>query len=366
MRIAVEILPGIQAGVGRWQRETVKILAASVGIDIKSLIVFSYGNRYPKPEWMPANTPYNVSKLPGRLQWFCSEWLGIPVELTHALGYVDLILTMNLHTIKARSPVILAIADSSWRSFTGQYIKMFNSKQIQCAEKAIKLANKLVTISLSSAQSMIQSGEKQSRIHVAHLGVSEEFQGVDDNELNRVRNAYSLPDQFVLHIGGINERKNIKVLLAAMEKFNGILPLVLAGPIPSESLQYWGLDKPWVKHLGYIPEKDIPGLYATAMVKVFPSLLEGFGLPLIEAMAVGTPVIASNIPVFHEIGGDAPLYFDPHNENELFDKIYMILSNKDLQKKMSINNKIAVKNMSWSSYKEDLLKVFNSTLNYTN
>lgn len=361
MRIAVEILPGIQAGVGRWQRETVKILAASVGIDIKSLIVFSYGNRYPRPEWMPANTAYNVSKLPGRLQWFCSEWLGIPVELTHALGNVDLILTMNLHTIKAISPVILAIADTSWRSFSSQYIKMFNSKQIQCAEKAIKLANKLVTISLSSAKSLIQSGEKQSRIHVAHLGVSEEFQGVDDYELNRVRHAYSLPEQFVLHIGGINERKNIKVLVDAMEKFNGILPLVLAGPIPSESLQYWGLDKPWVKHLGYIPEKDMPSLYAAAMVKVFPSLLEGFGLPLIEAMAVGTPVIAADIPVFHEIGGDAPLFFDPHDANELYKKIQIIQANKEFQKILSLKGLSIVKRLSWSAYKDDLIRIFKST-----
>ena len=88
-------------------------------------------------------------------------------------------------------------------------------------------------------------------------------------------------------------------------------PLVIAGPPPAEGHPHWGIDGTRVRHLGYLDETDLPDFYKAADVIAFPSLLEGFGLPLAEAMAAGTPVVASDIPIFREVGGDSYVRFDP-------------------------------------------------------
>src|SRR5262249_25158638 len=154
------------------------------------------------------------------------------------------------------------------------------------------------------------------RITVAWPGVGDEFRAAAADAA-RVRAAYRLPDAFVLYVGGVNERKNTRVLVAALEQLGGRVPLVLAGPPPVEPLSFWGLDRGWVRHLGYVPDADVPGLYAAATMKVFPSKLEGYGLPLVEAMAAGTPVLAADTPVFREVGGDAACFFPPDDAGEL-------------------------------------------------
>jgi glycosyltransferase involved in cell wall biosynthesis len=320
VRVAVDILPHLEAGGGRWQRETVWALC-STGGPVREVTAFSFGKRYPRPDWIPPTAGYRVNRLPGRVQLFLTGQFGLPVEWVCRLGRPDVVLEMNLCPLPARASVILAVADVSWRRFAGQYRSMFTARQVQLAERAIRAADHILTLSRYSADELTYGGIPDSRITVIPLGVGDEFRNVSAADVEQVRSKYRLPERFVLYVGGINERKNLQVLAIALDRMSPPPPLVLAGPLPAEPLGFWGLDRPWIQHLGYVPDADMPGLYTAATLKVFPSKLEGFGLPLAEAMAAGTPVIASDIPVFREVGGDAVCFFPPDDPAALADLI---------------------------------------------
>jgi glycosyltransferase involved in cell wall biosynthesis len=166
----------------------------------------------------------------------------------------------------------------------------------------------------------------EAKIRVIHHGVAPHFftASADGED---TRSKYGLPEKYALFIGTIEPRKNLPLLLRALRalKRSAItVPLVIAGS------RGWGLSG-WrelrdelgdqVHEIGYVAEADLPALYRGAHFFVFPSLAEGFGLPLLEAMASGTQVLCSELPVFREIGGNLPVFFEAGNETDLAAKI---------------------------------------------
>ncbi|QOV90637.1 glycosyltransferase family 4 protein [Humisphaera borealis] len=283
------------------------------------------------------------------------NYFTMPVERIRQLGVVDVVLGMNLNALRTKAPLLQAVADVSWRTFGKQYRTTFNDTQIELAERAIRGADHIITISRTSAEALHHGGLAPSKVTVAPLGVGDEFWNVSAVNVARIRSTYRLPDAFVLYVGGINERKNIPVLIAALEKLGGVVPLVLAGPTPAEPLAFWGLDRPWVRHIGYIPEGDVPPLYAAATIKVFPSKLEGYGLPLVEAMAVGTPVLAADIPVFREIGGDGACFFPPDDPLTLAHLIQMAIGSRGFRDEYRGRGREVAALQTWAEYGRCLL-----------
>ena len=356
MKIAVDILPGLGAGVGRWQRETIRALSSQVTRGcVSDICAFSFGKRYGRPPWMPSIASYCSSLLPGRLQTMLTNRFGIPVEFMCRLGHPDVVLGLNLHPLRTSVPVILGVADVSWRTFNGQYRNTFSERQIQSAEEAIRRADHILTLSRCSACDLVRGGVASERITVAHLGVSEEFRSVSDEDVARVRSAYRLPDDFVLYVGGINERKNIATLAMAMGSMFCPPALILIGPVPSEPLSTWGLNWPWIRHLGYVPDQDVPAIMRAATLEVFPSKLEGFGLPLIEAMAVGTPVLASDIPVFREVACDAASFFPPDDPLALSGLIQRAIDSASFRCEYRGRGFARVASLGWDRYNKGLM-----------
>jgi glycosyltransferase involved in cell wall biosynthesis len=269
---------------------------------------------------------------------------------------------MNLTPLQTRRPLVLAVADVSWRYFDAQYRTTFSPQQIRSAELAIRTADHILTLSQASAQALQDRGCEARRITVAPLGVAEEFRCVPAAEVERVRASYQLPDQFVLYVGGLNERKNLAVLRQAMEQLSPRCPWIVAGPPPAESLAFWGLDQPWTRHLGYLPDGDMPGLFAAATIKVFPSRLEGLGLPLLEAMSVGTPVLASDIPVFHEVAGEAVQYFAPDNSAELRSLLRKYLDSPALRADYAGRGKERAARFTRANYASQVLQALKSAM----
>jgi glycosyltransferase involved in cell wall biosynthesis len=366
LKIAIDILPGIQAGVGRWQRETIRALCATTHRGITGITAFSMGKRYGRPEWIPAQVVYRVSRLPGRIQWWLTERLGVPVERVCQLGAPDVILAMNLHHVRARAPVVTAVADVSWRTFSGQYRTTFSPTQIKLAECAIRRTNYVLTLSKHSADELVRGGVPADRIRVVHLGVGDEFWEVSSMDVARVKAFYQLPDEFVLHVGGINERKNLRVLIAALDRLGGRVPLLLAGPRPAETFEYWGLNKPWIRHIGYLPDADIPALFAASTVKVFPSRLEGYGLPLVEAMAAGTPVLAADTPVFREVAGEAACFFRPDDDEELARLILRAIESTVFREEYRQRGRELASRRTWSVYVDSVIEALRDAANVMN
>ncbi len=177
------------------------------------------------------------------------------------------------------------------------------------------------------------------RVRVVHLAASEAFQPVVESaRLSDVRRKYGLPEEYVLYLGGFDQRKNLETLITAYAAVNANLDskirLVIAGclpthdsdffPDPRPMVERWGLQEK-VVFTGWVDEEDKPALYSAATLFVFPSLYEGFGLPVLEAMSCGTAVITSSSTSLPEITGDAALLVDPGDVEGLAASMTLLL-----------------------------------------
>ena len=157
------------------------------------------------------------------------------------------------------------------------------------------------------------------RLRVQAPGVGAEFRPPDSASVEHVRRRYGLSDVFALYVGSDRPHKNLAALREAWSGMRAGAVLALAGVA--------GDATPDVLPLGRVPDEDLPALYGAATVAVQPSLGEGFGFPVLEAMACGTPVACSDIPALRELGGDAVAYFDPHRPDAIASALRDLMSN---------------------------------------
>jgi len=206
----------------------------------------------------------------------------------------------------------------------------------------------------------------EDKVRVIHLGLDPFFlQEIPLDTVECLRKRYSLPSEFILFVGALEPRKNLGALLEALKLIQARyekLPLVIAGPGAKDEARLNaqiardGL-VPWVRFLGYVPKRELMTLYRLASVFVFPSLCEGFGIPLLEAMAGGLPVAASGVSALPEIGGEAALYFDPKSPEDMADKIIRLLQDTQLRQELIDKGKKRVLEFDWT-------KTASETLNY--
>lgn len=201
------------------------------------------------------------------------------------------------------------------------------------ATLALRASDHVVAIS-AAARNDLRSCFRvpASRITVTPLAAGARYQPQPAAEAARVRGKYSLPDRFVLYLGINKPHKNLPALIDAFARIASphAPPLVIAGawddryPQPMQRAAHHRLGDA-VRFLGPVDEPDLPALYSAAALFVFPSLYEGFGLPVLEAMACGTPVACSNTPSLTEVAGEAALTFDPRSVAEIGDAIAQLI-----------------------------------------
>lgn len=158
---------------------------------------------------------------------------------------------------------------------------------------------------------------------------------------------------YLLYVGNAYPHKNLEILIRATP-----IKLILVG-----KQDYFYKRLPHTEHtvfFGEATEEELQNLYKNATALVFPSLMEGFGLPGLEAMAQGTPVVCSDIPVFHEIYGDAVLYFNPKNSRDITSKLQTIISDQKLAKSLIDKGKLQVRKYSWKEMAKKTLRVYHS------
>jgi glycosyltransferase involved in cell wall biosynthesis len=234
--------------------------------------------------------------------------------------------------------------------------------------KTARLADAVITTSQCSKKDLIHHLDlKPDQVKVTPEGVHPRFAPLlDRHACKAVLNRYGIPQPYLFYLGGINPRKNITRLLEIFSRVRTSFPevrLVIGGK------RQWATDKidqalkrlkleNWVQFTGYVPDADLPALYTSAEVFIFPSLYEGFGLPPLEAMACGAPVVASSAGSLPEVVADAALTVNPYDVGEMVAAIKLILGDPVLRIGLRRRGLQRASLFTWEETARETLKIY--------
>lgn len=234
-------------------------------------------------------------------------------------------------------------------------------------ERLIRRSTSLVAISQRTKQDLVEIlGVDEAHVHVIYPGCDEAFRPVEPLQVAEVALRHGIVGRYILYVGALGPHKNVSVLLRAYQlarREGGLAAkLVLVGNLR------WGREtlalleslrvRDDIVLTGHVAASDLPALYAGADLFVFPSRYEGFGLPVLEAMACGTPVIVSNRGALPEVAGDAGLYIDPENLSALAQAICRVAGDETIRRKMAAAGLRQAAHFCWSRSAADLLGLF--------
>lgn len=237
---------------------------------------------------------------------------------------------------------------------------------------ALPRLDRILTVSRHTKNDLAkQFNVAMEKIVVIHLAASERFRPLNEDEIDLALSHVGLCQPYILYVGSIEPRKNLIRLLEAyaqLRRWSTEWNLVLVGtrnfwkssPVrkTAEKLNL----KPYVHFTGNIPEADLPGIYNGADLFIYPSLYEGFGLPVLEAMACGTPVITSNTSSLPEVAGEAALLVDPYNVEEIAAAMRYVLDDPDLAQELRIRGLERAKEFTWEKTARQTISIYEKVL----
>lgn len=301
--------------------------------------------------------------------------IGLPISLYTEKPRPDVFFSPTHYAPRlSPSPTVISIMDLAYIHYPQMFKKSDLYQLKHWTEYSVRNAKRVVTISTSTKSDIIKQYDIASdKVIVVYPGIknvaSIKHQALSMNEL---KEKYNVSGKFILFVGTLQPRKNIERLVEAFKivassKENAVegkkdLTLVIIGKkgwlyedMLAAPKKFEVEDR--VKFLEFVPDEDLPSFYKVAECFVLPSLYEGFGLPVLEAMKYGCPVIASNISSLPEVGGAAALYVDPYNIGDITKKIESVLDNPSQRKKMIEEGYKQVKKFSWEKSAEKVLDV---------
>ncbi len=239
-------------------------------------------------------------------------------------------------------PMVVTVHDaifmrySNLYSFTDRFF--FEKKHMS----ACKRADKIIAVSRHTADDIIKYfNADPNKIEVIYQSCDIQFSKViSEYEMNEVKKKYNLPDRFILSVGRVETRKNLNTLIKTLPLLPKDVKIVSLGRFSSyfkevsATINALGLSDR-VLMISNADFVDFPAIYKLSAMLVYASLYEGFGIPVLEALTTGTPVVTSNISSMPEVGGDAALYVNPENVGDIADKINMFLSSPTLCEEMT-------------------------------
>ncbi len=273
-----------------------------------------------------------------------------PVDVVHATG--------GAIPPTGGAALVVTIHDLAFLHRPGHFTRRGVAFLGRAFELARRRADRVIVPSRATAEDCIAHGVVPERLRVVPWGVG--AVDVVDAERDRVRRRFDLPECFVLWVGTAEPRKNLRGLLAAHDRLDGDTQLVLVGP------SGWGTDVDAmlaaasgpVRHIGRVDGADLPVLYDLATLFVYPSLLEGFGMPVLEAMAQGTAVVTSAGTSTEEVGGDAGLAVDPTDVEAIASAMADLLHDDALRARLGEAGRARAATMSWEATADAIADVY--------
>ncbi|WP_352429513.1 glycosyltransferase family 1 protein [Thermoflexus sp.] len=331
-----------RAGLGRYAAE---LVAALIPLLPGRLAVFYHdaprADRFPPLDRLPARSTRLRAK-PWRLSVLLADLLRRPMDavigpaaLFHATDHL-------LPPLRA-IPSVFTLHDLIFRLYPETHMPLNRWFLTWMMPRFLRRADRIIAVSECTRRDLLRWYRvPEERVVVIHEGVHERFRPAPPEAVAAVRYRYHLPQTFILYVGTIEPRKNLPTLFAAYRALLARWPdlgLVIAGKIgwrtegTFRALRALGLEGR-VRFLGYVPEADLPALYSAAALFAFPSLYEGFGLPPLEAMACGTPVVVADAAALPEIVGEAGLRVPPQAPEAWAAALEAVLSDGALQARL--------------------------------
>ncbi len=294
----------------------------------------------------------------------------IPFDIAFKKRNYDLFhFLYNAPSLFVPCPFILTMHDVSYK-----YIPdMLSKKDLISLNTQLHLAankaERIITISENSKKDIMQFYRiPEDKITVIYHGIDSTFKpNYDSSKFDNIKSKYNLPDNIILYVGTYLPHKNLDTLLYAFKELLKQSPLncnlVLAGGKGRNSDNILKLISDLelqsrVFSIGFVDDEDLPTLYTLADVFVFPSLYEGFGLPILESMACGTPVIAADSSCLPEIGGNAATYFPSTSKDDLARSLHLLLTNKVIHKQYSSLGLQHATKFTWSEVASKTLNLY--------
>ena len=287
--------------------------------------------------------------------WPWQAWR-LNIGLLHSMAFVTPLL--------APCPAVITVYDLSFLHFPERFPTLQRLYLSSQTRRSCLKARRIITISNASRQDVHHFfGVPLSNIDVIVPGVDEVYRPLPEADVAAFRAKQGL-ERFMLHVGTLQPRKNIPVLIQALAQLNDpAIKLVLVGGKGwlyddiFKQVQAMGVEKQ-VIFTGYVPDDELPYWYNAAELLLFPSVYEGFGLPVVEAMACGTPVVASNSGSIPEAVGEAGLLFDPNDVESLVDRVTAVLTNKPLRDKLKAQGLQHAQTFSWERAGRETANVY--------
>jgi glycosyltransferase involved in cell wall biosynthesis len=262
-------------------------------------------------------------------------------------------------------PTAISIMDLSYLHFPELFTKHDLYQLVNWTKYSAKQAKRIFTISNFSRDDIIKAYEKRpSDVITTYLGIKEiNDLGLKINDMDELEKKFKITAPYILFVGTIQPRKNIARLIEAFAKLKTEnIELIIVGKkgwlweeILAAPEKFKIQDR--ITFLDFVSNEDLPALYKNAQCFVLPSLYEGFGLPVLEAMKFGCPTIISNVSSLPEVGGDAAVYFDPASVDDIAEKIDKVIGDEKLRAEMTEKGYNQVKKFSWEKTASKTLEV---------
>ncbi len=296
------------------------------------------------------------------------------IDLVHYPYFDPFFLTLPL---RKPFPTIVTVHDIIPIIFSNKFPRGLRGEIKWLIQRySLKGVQAIITDSECSKNDLIRVAKiDEKKIFVVHLAVGEKFGVISDqNYLTKTLTKYNLPKEFVLYVGDATWNKNVPGLIRAVQKIN--VPLVMVGkqlankdfdqsnPWNKDLLEISKLikDDKQIYNLGFVPDDDLISLYNLATVYAHPAFYEGFGLPVLEAMACGCPVITSKVSSLPEVAGEAAFYVNPKNIADISDGIRKLFSDRKLKEEFRNKGILQAQKFSWEKTVKQTVTVYKQVL----
>lgn len=359
MRIGIDVSPlTLQpTGVGAYTAAVIRhLLPLAVDAEVLGL---SSGLRSMDGAALAGLAAHRHLPVASRLLYQCWSWTRWP-KVDRLLGGVDVFHATNYFLPPVASARrVLTVYDLAFLKMpelcSPKIVGPFSSN----VRRFCRESDAILTCSAASKRDIVECcGVAPGRIEVAYGAVDEAFFAVGKDEAKaRIARDYGIEGPFLLFVGTIEPRKNVAGIVRAFARIAGEIPhtLVLAGGLGwkseplDELIEGLGIGGR-IRRTGYVRDRaDLPAFYSAAEAFIFPSFYEGFGLPVLEAMACGCPVITANTSSLPEVAGEAALYVEPGDTEGLVERLLQLLGDEALRKSLAEKGRLQARKFSWEA-----------------